>query len=91
MGNTTEPPPWGAGQVIRPVGSGHAERGTVYQVSEATSHHLHELATENGMSDIELVKLGIALAEVLTRAKKEGNRLAVVDRDGAIVNELIGV
>jgi hypothetical protein len=91
MENTAEPPPWGTGHVIRPAGTAQTQRAIVYQASEATSHHLHELATENGISDIEFVKLGLALAEILTKAKKEGNRLAIVDRDGAIVNELVGV
>jgi hypothetical protein len=76
--------------VINKTGPAIAQGGIVYQPSEATSRHLRDLAAENEISDIEFVKLGLALAEVLTKAKRDGNRLAVVDRDGSIVQELIG-
>jgi hypothetical protein len=91
MESRPDPPPWGKGHVVRPIGTPLAQRGVVYQPSEATSQHLHELATENGVSDIEFMKLGLALAEILTEAKREGNRLAVVDGDGRVVHELVGV
>jgi hypothetical protein len=90
MENRPDSPPWGKGLVVRPIGTPLSQGGVVYQPSEATSQHLHELATENGVSDIEFVKLGLALAEILTTAKREGNRLAVVDGDGKVVHELIG-
>jgi hypothetical protein len=90
MENRPDPPLFGGG-VMRAVGPAIAQAGIVYQPSEATSRHLRDLAAENEISDIELVKLGLALAEILTKAKRDGNRLAVVNRDGRIVHELIGV
>jgi hypothetical protein len=65
-------------------------RGTplVLEASPDTSDRIHELALQNRLSDVDLVKLGLALVEILTSARSEGNRLAVVDHDGQVVQEL---
>ncbi|MFI5453958.1 MAG: hypothetical protein ACHRXM_00750 [Isosphaerales bacterium] len=79
-------PPWGKGHVIRPTGS-----AIVLQASPATSGRIRDSAAENGVSDTDLVKMGLALVDILTRVKKEGHRLAVVDIDGNLVQDIAGL
>jgi hypothetical protein len=88
MENELDTPPRGAGLVQRPLSRAAP---LVLEASPATSDRIHELAVQNRLSDVDVVRLGLALVEVLTSAKQEGNRLAVVDHDGQVVQELAGV
>jgi len=60
----------------------------VLEASPDNSDRIHELAVQNRLSDVDLVKLGLALVEILTSARSERNRLAVVDHNGQVVQEL---
>ncbi len=51
----------------------------VIEASKATSERMRALAEANDVSPTGLIKLGMALVDVLTDAKKEGHHLAVVD------------
>lgn len=88
MENELNPSSWGAALVEKPNSRGAP---LVLEASPDTSDRIHELAVQNRMSDVDLVRLGLALAHILTTAKKEGNRLAVVDEDGQVVQEITGI
>jgi hypothetical protein len=84
----TEFPSGWKGQIMRPVSISTARPTVGFQLSIDTAEHIHGLAQENGVSDTDLMKLGIALAEILTQAKREGHRLAIVDREGRVVRDV---
>ncbi|MFI5460878.1 MAG: hypothetical protein ACHRXM_36165 [Isosphaerales bacterium] len=76
-------PPWGKSYVIRPVGANIA-----FEASADTSANIRALAAENNLDETDLVKLGLALAEIFTQAKRDGHRLAIVDRAGKVVRDV---
>ena len=80
--------PWGKEFVVKPVTAGHP---ITFQASPDTSDRMRGLAAENSISDSDLVKLGLALVEIVTNAKKEGNRLAIVSSDGNVVQYIAGL
>ena len=63
----------------------------ICQISATTGSHIDELARESGVTVTKFVRMGLALAEIMAKTKKEGNRLAVVDADGQIVHEITGL
>jgi hypothetical protein len=67
------------------------ESGDTVQFSATTKSHIDELARESGVTVTKFVRMGLALAEIMAKTKKEGNRLAVVDADGQIVHEITGL
>ncbi|MFI5457769.1 MAG: hypothetical protein ACHRXM_20190 [Isosphaerales bacterium] len=85
MENRPDQPPWGAELVQKPITVGSS---MVLQASAYTSERIHDLAVKNQMSDADLVKLGLALAEIMTRARANGNHLAVVDSDGKVIQDI---
>ena len=87
MENQLDPPPRGGGFVEKPNSSGTP---LVLEASPDTSDRIHELALQNRLSDVDVVRLGLALVQVLTSARSEGNCLAVVDHDGQVVQEITG-
>jgi hypothetical protein len=81
-------PPWGKDVVAKPVAAGQP---ITFQASPETSDRMRSLAAENSITDSDLVKLGLALVEIITTAKKEGNRLAIVGNDGSVVQYIAGL
>jgi hypothetical protein len=72
-------------------GAGISSSGTpfIIEASKATSERMRALAEANDLSPSGLIKLGMALVEVLTDAK-EGHHLAVVDSDGNVIQDIAG-
>jgi hypothetical protein len=84
-------PPVGKGFVMRPVSISTARPTAGFQLSAETAERVHGIAQENGVTDAALVRLGLVLAEILTMAKRDGNRLAIVDNEGNVVQQISGL
>jgi hypothetical protein len=80
-------PPLGHTFMAKPITIGSP---LVLQASGGTSDRIRSLANDNGVGEAEVVKLAMALMQVYTEAKKQGRRLAVVDSDGNVVEEIAG-
>jgi hypothetical protein len=95
MENRSDPPMWGTDYVMRPVSTSTARpsplRGSVFEMPPVTSDLIRKLAKDHGMTEEELVRLGLALAELLAMAKRDGNRLAIVDDAGKVVHQIVGL
>ena len=76
------------------IGPGaHALRGNHFDVylNDELVSALNELLRNSGESPDELFRKALTLYKLGVEAKEEENRLAVVDPDGEIVQEIIGL
>lgn len=56
---------------------------------EITFHALQRLATKTGRSLTEMIRVGIALAQVAVDEQAHGRKLAVIDQEGKVIKEII--
>jgi hypothetical protein len=90
MGNRPDSPLFGSG-IMRPIGGSPPRSGSVFEASTVTSDRIRKLASEVGRSEADFVKVGLVLAEILARAKRDGNHLAIVDHEGNLVQDIVGI
>lgn len=56
---------------------------------ERTFLELKRLASESGRSLTEMIRVAIALAQVAVDEELHGRKLAVIDKDGRVLKEII--
>jgi putative ubiquitin-RnfH superfamily antitoxin RatB of RatAB toxin-antitoxin module len=52
---------------------------------------LGQLATENGTNKSEILRKALALYEVASEAKEQGNRLGIFGKDRQLLTEIVGL
>jgi predicted DNA-binding protein len=61
------------------------------ELTEKASEVLDGLAKDTGNTKAEVIRKGIALFDVATEAKENGNSLAVVDNKNRVLHLIIGL
>lgn len=56
---------------------------------EKTFSELRALASETNRTMTDLLRLAISLAQIATVEESHGRKLAIVDRDGKLIKELV--
>lgn len=56
---------------------------------ERTFQELQRLASESGRSLTEMIRIAIGLAQVAVDEEAHGRKLAVIDKDGRVLKEII--
>jgi hypothetical protein len=56
---------------------------------ERTFQELQRLASESGRSLTEMIRIAIALAQVAVDEEAHGRKLAVINKDGQVLKEII--
>lgn len=59
------------------------------ELSESANSMLEQVATHNGTTKADVIRRAIALIAYADDVKREGNRLAVADRNRNIVTEIV--
>jgi putative ubiquitin-RnfH superfamily antitoxin RatB of RatAB toxin-antitoxin module len=52
---------------------------------------LAQLAVENGTNKSDILRKALALYEVASEAKEQGNRLGIVSKDRQLLTEIVGL
>lgn len=60
-------------------------------VSQEINVRLDELAISGQVTKSEVMHKAITLFDVVSQAKLEGRRFGILDRDGKLVTEIVGI
>jgi hypothetical protein len=52
---------------------------------------LEKLANDNGTNKSDILRKALALYEVASEAKEQGNKLGIVSRDRQVLTEIVGL
>ena len=61
------------------------------EVSTALNRTLEEMAAQTHSSKSEILRKAIALMELAIRAKNEGNRFGIANKDQQLATEIVGI
>ena len=85
MSQPTEAPPARGGAVSEePV-------PFVYELSPGFARYIEGLALRAGASETDLLTRAFALYAAALQAKQQGKRLAILDPDGQVEREIVGI
>lgn len=60
-------------------------------VSPQLNETLESMAQESGSTKSDVLRKALALFEVASEARREGNRLGILTKDRQVVTEIVGV